>query len=305
MDREDDESDDGTAILTSPRVGNALKEDAFVLVLSGESTGAIHNVGRELVIGRGEQANLRLLDAGISRLHSRIFHRGGMIWLEDLGSTNGTRVNGELVEEAVPLKDGDKLTVGTVHLLKFSLADDLGADFHRHLSRAATRDALTGVYNRQAFEDQLAIELAYATRHRSPVSVLFVQIDDFQGVSNRYGHLASEHLLREVAMQLRQLVRQEDVVARCDHDAFCVACKATSQPEAATLAGRIRADVNGHEFSFENRALEVSCSIAIVWGPRGEMDSAAGLLGCARDLLAGSSAEGAGRLVTAPVRDSK
>jgi hypothetical protein len=67
------------------------------------------------VIGRGDQANLRLPDVGISRRHARIDFDGGQVVLTDLGSTNGTSVNGQRVS-AVALNPGDMIQLGTTTL---------------------------------------------------------------------------------------------------------------------------------------------------------------------------------------------
>jgi len=67
------------------------------------------------VIGRGDQANLRLPDVGISRRHARLDFDGGQVVLTDLGSTNGTSVNGQRVS-AVALNPGDMIQIGTTTL---------------------------------------------------------------------------------------------------------------------------------------------------------------------------------------------
>ena len=67
------------------------------------------------VIGRGDQANLRLPDVGISRRHARLDYDGSQVVLTDLGSTNGTMVNGQRVS-AVALNPGDMIQLGTTTL---------------------------------------------------------------------------------------------------------------------------------------------------------------------------------------------
>ena len=67
------------------------------------------------VIGRGDQANLRLPDVGISRRHARLDFDGAQVVLTDLGSTNGTMVNGQRVS-AVALNPGDMIQIGTTTL---------------------------------------------------------------------------------------------------------------------------------------------------------------------------------------------
>jgi hypothetical protein len=66
----------------------------------------------EVTIGRAPGCGVRVDDAYTSNLHARLFRRDGSLWLEDLGSTNGTWVNGERVDEPVKLGRGDLLQVG-------------------------------------------------------------------------------------------------------------------------------------------------------------------------------------------------
>jgi adenylate cyclase len=69
------------------------------------------------LIGRSEQANVRLEDPGVSRQHATIRREGGRYWLVDLGSSNGTFVNEMAVSHAQPLHDGDRLQLGTAQLV--------------------------------------------------------------------------------------------------------------------------------------------------------------------------------------------
>ncbi|WP_412738107.1 FhaA domain-containing protein [Krasilnikovia sp. MM14-A1259] len=89
---------------------------------NGRSVGLVSGDGRtyplqmgSTVIGRGDQANLRLPDVGISRRHARLDYDGSQVVLTDLGSTNGTMVNGQRVS-AVALNPGDMIQLGTTTL---------------------------------------------------------------------------------------------------------------------------------------------------------------------------------------------
>jgi hypothetical protein len=68
--------------------------------------------GRELVVGRGPESGLRLEDRNVSRRHCRLFRSGGSLVVEDLGSANGTRVNGQVLTGRHRLREGDVVEVG-------------------------------------------------------------------------------------------------------------------------------------------------------------------------------------------------
>lgn len=74
-------------------------------------------VSGEAVIGRTPPSTVILRDDHVSSRHARMFERGGWLWVEDLRSTNGTRLNGEPVRYATPVRTGDRLALGDVVLI--------------------------------------------------------------------------------------------------------------------------------------------------------------------------------------------
>ena len=91
-------------------------------VLQGNYTGRTteFTLGRELVIGRDPECAVSFGDSSVSRRHSRVFLAGGAVYIEDLGSQNGSRVNGEAISMARQLRSGDEVAVGDVSFrLKF------------------------------------------------------------------------------------------------------------------------------------------------------------------------------------------
>lgn len=81
-----------------------------------ESRGAQFDLGDELTIGRADGCRIRLDDSFTSQLHARVFNRDGQFFVEDLGSTNGTFLNGSKIASAAPLKRGDRLKIGKTTL---------------------------------------------------------------------------------------------------------------------------------------------------------------------------------------------
>ena len=78
----------------------------------GHSPGMIYDVGPGAVLGRGDAAEIRLNDPYASSRHARIVLKGGVVVLEDLGSTNGTYLNEELLQGLAPLHHGDRVRIG-------------------------------------------------------------------------------------------------------------------------------------------------------------------------------------------------
>jgi diguanylate cyclase (GGDEF)-like protein len=104
----------------------------------------------------------------------------------------------------------------------------------------ATRDALTGIGNWRHFEVVAGRELGRAKRSVKPLSVAYIDLDDFKMVNDSLGHQAGDTLLVSVAMVLQQSVRTIDCVARLGGDEFIVLMPETDQEGARAVVARIR-----------------------------------------------------------------
>jgi diguanylate cyclase (GGDEF)-like protein len=107
----------------------------------------------------------------------------------------------------------------------------------QHLSR---HDALTGLFNRRAFEDRLAQEVAANRRTALPLGLLMVDIDHFKAINDRHGHHGGDEALRAVAERLRQAARTSDVVGRLGGEEFSVLLPATDAAGIRQAAERLR-----------------------------------------------------------------
>jgi len=100
------------------------------------------------------------------------------------------------------------------------------------LREQATRDALTGLFNRRYIQDTLPRELARAAREHSPVSMVMLDLDHFKRLNDAFGHQAGDLLLQRLAQVLIENTRRGDIVARYGGEEFLVALM-DSTPEAA------------------------------------------------------------------------
>lgn len=110
---------------------------------------------------------------------------------------------------------------------------------HERLKFLASRDPLTGLLNRRVMEAVLTREFARAIRYANSLSVAFIDIDDFKGVNDTYGHDCGDDLLNHVATQLIKISRETDVVARFAGDEFIVILPQTSAKNAKRLMSRL------------------------------------------------------------------
>jgi diguanylate cyclase (GGDEF)-like protein/PAS domain S-box-containing protein len=130
------------------------------------------------------------------------------------------------------------------------------------LAFQASHDALTGLANRVLFRDRLEHALARGRRHQEPVAILFLDLDDFKTVNDRFGHSAGDEMLVAVAERLRSCLRQTDIAARFGGDEFAILLEDTAGAEAEIAAKRIL-DVLAPPFGVQARSLRASTSIGI------------------------------------------
>ena len=107
---------DATGMYSASALGSAdLAHRAPRLVIErapGHDAGMIYDLDGDIVLGRGERAEIRLEDPFASSRHARVYEQGNIVVIEDLGSTNGTYLNEELLESARPLHPGDRVRIG-------------------------------------------------------------------------------------------------------------------------------------------------------------------------------------------------
>jgi diguanylate cyclase (GGDEF)-like protein len=253
---------------TLPRLGAGGAQHAFLLVLSGPQFGDIFPLepGKDLVIGRRDDADLLIGDDGVSRRHASIRVEGEGAVLRDLASANGTYVDGARCVEA-HLSDGARIQIGGATTLKFVWTDELEARWQMKIAEGALQDPLTGLYNRRHLEERLASELASAQRHDRPLSVLLADVDHFKAVNDQFGHLAGDEALKMIAFVLRGAIRKEDVLARYGGEEFVVLARETGLAGARALAERIRKAVERSRCAWQGNDLGLTVSVGVTVSP--------------------------------------
>ena len=242
----------------------AGKRSAVFVVLAGTQVGKMYKIDkREMVIGRSLEASLRIDDDGISRMHAKVIcSDDAVVEIKDLNSTNGTFCNGQTVASQV-LRDGDKVQVGSTTILKFSYQDSLDEEFQRQQYESATRDALTGAYNKKFFLDRIPSEFTYAQRHEKPLSLGMLDIDFFKKVNDTYGHQAGDYVLKVVTQIIQDVIRGDDILARYGGEEFALIMRDTP-PELAFIAvERVRRRIEEEIIIYSGQKIAVTISAGI------------------------------------------
>lgn len=221
------------------------------------------SAGGKLDIGRDPQAQVSLPEVpSISRHHARLQFGSGGVTLEDLGSTNGTYINGELVRERTLLASGDRFQVAAVHF-KFLHEQDVEHAYYRAISDLVTRDGLTDAFNKRTFAEQAEREVARARRYGRPLSIITIDIDRFKEINDEFGHLCGDFVLKRVAQVARELLRPEQMLARVGGDEFAILCPETDAERANNLAAKIRDRVAGLDYTYCNLQVNVTASLGV------------------------------------------
>lgn len=284
-----------------PNARTTVRDRASLVVLAGPRVGTLVRVDDgELTIGRSLRAELSLDDDGVSRRHARIGRDDDGAWVEDLGSRNGTFVNGVRVTGRVRLADGDKVHIGRGSILKFTFHDALDDSFQARMIESALRDPLTRLYNKRYFAERLDAELRFAHRHGTEVAVLMIDVDHFKQVNDRRGHLAGDEVLAAVALTLARGVRNEDVVARHGGEEFVVLLRATAPDAAELLAERLRKKVEDLAVPCDGGPpVRVTISIGVAGFPAPGVLTAGDLVGAADRALYAAKDAGRNRVARA------
>ncbi|HUQ04809.1 MAG TPA: sigma 54-interacting transcriptional regulator [Kofleriaceae bacterium] len=197
----------------------ALRGDGparFFLALAGEPGVGSRLVdvvsGHEITFGRSRGATVSVDNDQVSRLHTRVKREGDVITVEDLGSRNGTRVNGVKISGVTELSPGDELAIGPITAV---------------LGRSSRLRRDQRVADAEVFEERLAAELDRAVRYHRPVAVAMARVE------------GGDDMVDKVAAAMRRM----DVVAEFGGDELALLMPERARDEAVRELSRIALDV--------------------------------------------------------------
>jgi diguanylate cyclase (GGDEF)-like protein len=134
---------------------------------------------------------------------------------------------------------------------------------HSQLKAQARTDPKTGVLNSGAWQAEADLAVDRARRRREPLAVLLADVDHFKLVNDTHGHLTGDAMLRTLAAEMRQQVRESDLVGRFGGEEFAILLGGTTAEEACRVAERIRRGVGVVRVLTEDTIVGVTVSIGV------------------------------------------
>jgi two-component system cell cycle response regulator len=245
----------------------AKKHEACLIIVRGTPQGhSFFLTTNDAVIGRDPKTDITLNDSSVSRNHARVLKQpDGTICFMDLGSSNGSFINGQKIPSKTPMKlsKEDMIKVGEI-VLKFLPAGALESIYWGNMQQAAYTDPLTKIYNKRFLQEALEAEFKRSKALHTDFSILFFDIDHFKKVNDTYGHDAGDYVLTELSAKIRtNFVRPKDVFARNGGEEFVMILTNTHAEQAREIAETIRSAIESHQFIHEGKRIPVTTSIGV------------------------------------------
>lgn len=152
------------------------------------------------------------------------------------------------------------LTFGMVIILLICLS---GLAVSEKMNSMIIREGLTGLFNKAYIRKRLEEEFYRAKRYDHELSLLMIDLDNFKGLNDRYGHTAGDHLLRYFSQLITETIRPSDIAARYGGEEFLVVLPETDKEEAGILAERLRLRISLYPFRVDSRKEDILFTISI------------------------------------------
>ncbi len=275
------------------------KRRPMLVVVMGDDVGERARVSSSsFLIGRVPGAGLVLRDPRVSSRHCRIEDRGDGYALIDLGSTNGTAINGELVTGERALSPNDKIEVGDT-VIRFELQDHADAAYDDAVRRMIDIDDLTGLYQRRRFDRELAALLDESLHDDVPLGLLVMDLDGLKAINDTHGHLFGAYVIAESGRAIGETIPEGSIAARFGGDEYVVACPGMDVAGAEAVGRAIHAAINTRAFVKDGITLKPGISVGVAAFPThgGEPEH---LFQCADRALYEAKRSGKNRVAVCP-----
>jgi len=264
------------AMESSPTLSQAVVQAVkaphrpVLVVISGNEMGVRKRVDQSLLVGRDPECDLVLTDALVSSRHALLEDRGDSWTLIDLGSTNGTSVNGEKGKEFV-LERNDKLAFGHT-VARFEMQDSLEQAYDELVEKLLNVDDLSGLLVRRKFDADLNVALEAARTRQAPLGLLMMDLDGIKKINDTHGHLFGAYVIGESGRVIGRVLEGRGFASRFGGDEYIAALPGVDLSGACAVGEEIRRAIGEHKFERESVSLHPGISIGVGAFPENAID---------------------------------
>ena len=250
-----------------------LPKKAFLSVIRSRADLGVHAFVEGItLLGRNPRCSFPLHDFGVSWEHATITPRSDDEYLlEDLDSTNGTRVNGKPISSPRILQDGDKIFVGDT-VVRFSLADEMEIDFHNEVATLVGTDPLTGLESKRRFDQALEFALRTAKEGGHSLAILMMDMDGVKQINDTHGHFFGAHVIGETGHLIARVLGSSGHACRFGGDEFSAFIPVHNANSACAVAEQIRHAIETAGMEKDGIPLKPTISIGVACYPEAAGD---------------------------------
>ena len=235
----------------------------LTVIRGGQDLGVQAQIDGTASIGRNPESTLCLQDLGVSWAHAQISAQGGDVYLlEDVGSTNGTRVGGTPITKGRALSDGDKIMMGE-SVVRFSLSDAMEIDFLQEIGQLVGTDPLTGLQSKRRFDDAFDYALKVAAQAETPVAMLMMDMDGVKQINDTHGHKFGAFVIGETGKLIKTCLSDGGQACRFGGDEFSAFLPGVDKDAACEIAEKIRTTLETAGFEKDGIPLKPTISIGV------------------------------------------
>jgi len=243
-------------LLTSPD-GKVYRANKAACEIFQRDEDDLRRVGRDGVV---DTSDSRLIPALKEREE-----KGKVRAVLNLFRKDGTKFPADCTSAIFRDSEGKRWTAMIIRdMTAFNQAKDSQNKVEEETKYFATHDYVTGILNRRAFVQKLEIEMARSDREKKPLCLILIDLDYFKQVNDQYGHLTGDEVLRQSARRLGENLRPYDILGRFGGDEFIVCLPDTDLIEAASVAERLRSQIQGMEMRHNSLKFNITASLGVV-----------------------------------------
>jgi diguanylate cyclase (GGDEF)-like protein len=217
----------------------------------------------QITLGRSPDATILLRDTHVSWRHLSVeFDPNQNAYrVKDLGSSNGTLLNGKPISEAI-LKESDKIIIGNT-MLCFGWADELDLQYQTEIDQLMNIDELTGLIVKRRFVEEMDRSMAVAKKQGMNLSMIMIDMDGLKKTNDMYGHAFGAYAIAQTGTLIKAGIDKKGLASRFGGDEFMAFLPNLHAEEARRIAEKIRTLIETYPYEKDGVILKITISAGV------------------------------------------